>query len=64
LPPPLLFFVVFSLGSVQIGLRLLLALPFLFVFCALLRRSPPNAPVSEPRWGPLVGHALAPARRP
>jgi hypothetical protein len=39
--PPLLFFVVFSLGSVQIGVRYVLpALPFLFVFAARLVRSP------------------------
>jgi 4-amino-4-deoxy-L-arabinose transferase-like glycosyltransferase len=63
--PPLLFFVVFSLGSVQIGVRYVLpALPFLFVFCARLLRAPfARVRFLQPALaGLLAGHALATLR--
>ena len=63
--PPLLFFAVFSLGSVQIGIRYVLpALPFLFVFTARVVRAPfPAARFFQPAMAGLLAlHALATLR--
>jgi 4-amino-4-deoxy-L-arabinose transferase-like glycosyltransferase len=63
--PPLLFFVFFSMGAIQIGIRYVLpALPFLFVFCARVLRLPWAArPAFKPAVAALLlGHAVLSAR--